>query len=113
MIGSFGSSEFGSTEFLQGVIPSIRRLIALLGDSSNHGGSIVSTNQDGSVKAEGKVIPVEGAIFQCPIESHGNTEIHGNLDDDWFINGKKVVLEGSIAGCGAVIISSAMKTYGS
>jgi len=88
------------------------RKVALLGDSSNHGGSIITSNQDGTVKAEGKEIPVEGAMFSCPIEEHGVTAITSNLDDDWFINGKKVVLEGSVAGCGAVIISSAVKTFG-
>jgi len=88
------------------------RLVALLGDSSNHGGSIVTSNQNGSVSAERKVIPVEGALFSCPVHGHGTTEIHGNLDDKWLINGKKVVLEGSTAGCGAAIISSATKTFG-
>lgn len=89
------------------------RLVALLGDSSSHGGVIITSNNDGTVKAEGKAIPVNGALHSCPIEGHGVTPINSNLDEDWFINGKKVVLEGSIAGCGAVIISSAIKTFGS
>ena len=89
-----------------------KRLVALEGDTSSHGGFIKTSNQDGSVKAEGKEIAVEGAIFSCPITGHGDTEIHGNLDNNWTINSKKVVLEGSTAGCGAVIISSANKTFG-
>ena len=89
------------------------RKVALLGDGSSHGGSIISSGQDGSVKAEGKEIPVAGAMHSCPIEDHGVTAINSNLDDNWLINGKKVVLEGSVAGCGAVIISSAVKTFGS
>lgn len=90
-----------------------KKLVALLGDTSSHGGSITDSNQNGSVKAEGIEIAVEGALHSCPVDGHGTTEIHGSLDEDWFINGKKVVLNGSVADCGAVIISSATKTYGS
>ena len=88
-----------------------KRKVALLGDSSSHGGSISSSNQDGTVKAEGKVIPVQGAILSCPI--HGPQPINSNLDEDWLINGKKVVLDGSQAACGAIIIASSTKTFGS
>jgi len=88
-----------------------KRKVALLGDSSSHGGTIITSNQDGSVKAETKVIPVQGAILSCPI--HGPSSITSNLDEDWLINGKKVVLDGSVASCGATIVSSALKTFGS
>jgi len=86
------------------------RAVARVGDTCDHGGSIISSNQDGSVKAEGKEVAVEGAVLNCSI--HGQTEIHGNLDDNWTVNGKKVVLDGSVADCGAVIIASASRTFG-
>lgn len=86
------------------------RKVALLGDTSDHGGSITVSNQDGTVYAEGKVIPVSGATLNCPI--HGNQSIINNLDNNWLINGKKVVLDASLAACGAKIIASAVKTFG-
>jgi len=89
-----------------------KRAVARIGDSSTHGGSIITSNQDGSVKAEGKEIAVEGALFSCPIEGHDVTSITSNLDNDWTVNGKKVVLDGSVAGCGARIIATATKTFG-
>ena len=36
------------------------RRIALLGDSSNHGGTVVSHNQDGRFKVNGIEVAVEG-----------------------------------------------------
>ncbi len=90
-----------------------KRLVALLGDTSSHAGTITTSNQDGTVKAEGKVIPVDGALHSCPIQGHGVTTITTNLDEDFNINGKKVVLDESKAGCGASIIASSIKTYGS
>lgn len=88
------------------------RLVALLGDTSDHGGTITSSNQDGTVTAEGKQVCVDGAILNCPIPGHGPNSINSNLDNDWEINGKKVVLDGSKASCGASIISSATRTFG-
>ena len=87
------------------------RKVAKLGDSSSHGGSITSSNTDHRTFVEGAEICVKGAILSCPI--HGNQPIIGNLDNDWYVNGKKVVLDGSTAACGASIIASCKKTYGS
>lgn len=70
----------------------------------------MSSGTDGTVLAEGKQICVNGAILNCPI--HGSQPVNGNLDADWFINGKNVALDGSTAACGAVITASAVKTFG-
>ena len=88
-----------------------KRKLALLGDSSTHGGSITNSNTDGTVKAEGKEVCVSGAILNCPI--HGAQPITGNLATKTKANSKLLVLNGSIANCGAVVIASTLKTYGS
>jgi len=91
------------------------RLIARKGDGSSHGATIFFTNQDGTVFCEGKEVAVEGAKLNSHYSEpvHVTPEIHNNLASKLFVNGKKVVLDGSIADCGAEIISSATKTYGS
>lgn len=95
------------------------RAVARIGDTSSHGGYISTSNQDGTVSnpdgtviAEGIEVAVDGALHVCPIPGHGTTSISTNLDDNWLVNGKNVVLDGSVAGCGASIIATATKTFG-
>jgi len=90
------------------------RLIARKGDGSSHGATIFFTNQDGTVFCEGKEVAVEGAKLYSHYSEpvHETPEIHGNLASKLFINGKKVVLDDSIADCGAVIEAGSTKTYG-
>ena len=87
------------------------RAIARLGDSSDHGAAIVSTNQDGTVFCEGAEVAVAGATL-APHSDHSPLTINGNLATKLFINSKAVVLNGSITGCGASVIAGATKTFG-
>jgi uncharacterized Zn-binding protein involved in type VI secretion len=89
-----------------------KRKVALLGDTTSHGGTINVSNQDGTVKAEGKEVLVKGASFYCPVDDR-IAYIVSNLDDDLKVNGKEVVLDGSVADCGATVIASSEKTFGS
>jgi len=76
--------------------------IALLGDSSSHGGSIISSNQDGTFKVGGVEVAINGAQHYCPITNHGTTSITA-VTIKSFHNGKLILTEGAVAGCGAVI----------
>ena len=76
--------------------------IARLGDPSDHGGSIITTNQDDTVVANGIPVAVDGALHSCPIVGHGVTAITP-IAIKTYINGKLVVTVGAQAGCGAVI----------
>jgi len=76
--------------------------VARLGDTSDHGGTIISTNQDDTVRANGIPIAVDGAIHSCPITGHGDTPITP-ITVKTYINGKLVVTIGAQAGCGAKI----------
>ena len=91
------------------------RLIARKGDNSSHGAVIITTNQDGTVFCEGKEVAVNGATivshYSKPV--HSTPAIISNLATKLFINKKAVVLNGSIADCGSVIIAGSTKTYGS
>jgi len=76
--------------------------VSRLGDGSSHGGSIVSTNQDNTVTANGIPIAVQGSQHSCPIIGHGTTSITP-ITVKTMINGKLVITIGAQAGCGAVI----------
>jgi len=99
MLGRFGTSLLGASEFLRKLLHKARR-VACVGDGATHPGEIITSNQDGSVLAKGDVIAVNGALFQCGIEDHGITPITP-ITKRSYINGKLIVTEGSSAGCGA------------
>jgi uncharacterized Zn-binding protein involved in type VI secretion len=109
MIGSFGTSEFGSTEFLK-ARKSLVKLIALLGDDSNHGGSIISSGHDGTFLVNGIEVAVDGALHSCPIEGHNITSI-SPITVRSYVNGKLILTKGAKAGCGAKILPGAHKVF--
>ena len=76
--------------------------IARLGDPSNHGGSIVDTNADDTVLANGIPVAVDGAQHSCPITGHGTTSV-SPIAIKTSVNGKLVITVGAQAGCGAII----------
>jgi len=83
--------------------------IALLGDTSDHGGTIISTR---AVKTyvEGKLVVCEEAYHSCPQEGHGTTKII-STSDNVYVEGGKIIRDGDQCGCGAKIISSSQKSY--
>jgi len=97
----FGTFLFGATEFLKRLVGGARK-VACLGDSSSHSGTIITTGQDGTVMAGGSIIAVAGALHDCPRDGHGTTIITPIIKKT-FINGKLVITEGAVAGCGAKI----------
>lgn len=101
MGGRLGTLLFGATEFLRRIIGGAR-VVACVGDSSSHGGHIVSSGQDGKCLCGGSVVAVQGALHSCPVEGHGTTEITPIIQKT-RVNGKLIITEGSRAGCGAII----------
>ena len=81
--------------------------IALIGDTSDHNGTIITSNQDGTVTIGGTEIVVEGAQHSCPIIGHGITTITA-ITTKSYINGKLIVTTDAIAGCGAKIVASSI-----
>jgi len=104
MFGSFGSHEFGAPEYVPVVPPGVGGNISVLGDTSSHGGTIITSGQDGTCKVGGVAVAVAGAMHDCPIKDHGITPITA-ITVKSYINGKLILTEGAIAGCGALIIS--------
>jgi len=94
--------------------------IACLGDFSDHGGVVITTNQDdtlrigygerafgsgafGSGSFGGALVAVNGAMHSCPITGHGVTAITA-ITTKSFQNGKLILTINAVAGCGAKLI---------
>jgi len=97
----FGTFLFGATEFLKRIVGG-SRAVACVGDTSSHGGIIITSGQDGTVLAGGMVIAVVGALHSCPRNKHGVTPIYPIIKKT-YVNGKLVITAGARAGCGAMI----------
>ncbi len=104
----FGSFQFGADENSGG--QRVGRAVSILGDSSDHLGSLVSHNQDGTLNLNGELICVEGALHSCPIEGHGKTPMSA-ITIRTFHNGKLIITQGAMAGCGAKMIRVDRKVY--
>jgi len=75
--------------------------IARLGDTSSHGGHIISASDNATADNIG--IARTGDQHSCPIDGHGTTSLIGT--GRATADGRQVVRVGDRAGCGAVITS--------
>lgn len=80
-------------------------MVIRLGDTSSHGGAVVSSAQKSL--AEGILIARVGDAFDCP--DHGVNAI-ATGSDKWLAEGAKVARNGDVTECGATLIASATKT---
>lgn len=81
-------------------------LIARLGDTSTHGGAIVTSAS--KTKCEGQLIARKDDILNCPI--HGPQPIVGH-SNKLMVEGKFCARHGDAVACGATLISGATKSY--
>jgi uncharacterized Zn-binding protein involved in type VI secretion len=75
-------------------------LIVRLGDSSSHGGSVITCSA--VTKTEGILTARVGDLHSCPIPGHGITPII-NGSGNFKTEGKVTSVYGSKTGCGATI----------
>lgn len=74
-----------------------------LGDSTSHGGVVVSASD--SFQMFGKPVARMGDRCTCPLPGHGDCVIVEG-DPLWRIHGRPVALDGHKLSCGGVVISS-------
>jgi len=84
--------------------------VARVGDSSSHGGTIISTPQS-FVYCNGILVAVIGAQHSCPIPGHGVTALGSTPVVNQYIDGSLVCTIGATAGCGATISSGSSDTW--
>ena len=90
--------------------------IACVGDTSSHGGFIITpVNTVGQIYVDGKIPGAFGAIHWCPIAGHGTPYLDPVHGSGWitpivtspvmdiFIEGNPIAMIGSQAACGAII----------
>lgn len=80
-------------------------LIVRLGDTSSHGGAVVTSAS--RTYCENALIAREGDILDCPI--HGPNPIVGH-SNKLMVEDKFVARHGDATACGAALISGAVKT---
>lgn len=83
------------------------RKFVRLGDTSDHGGSMITAT--GLFIVNGKTQCVDGDIHDCPIRGHGKTPISSS--NSATSNGKSISLVGDKAGCGATITTGSPNTW--
>jgi uncharacterized Zn-binding protein involved in type VI secretion len=74
--------------------------VARLGDSSDHGGSIISSAT--LTKVDGILVARVGDLHSCPLPGHGVTAITSG-SNHFTCEGAVVAVVGSVCGCGATI----------
>lgn len=79
-------------------------LIVRLGDTSSHGGTVISSAAKWQV--EGALVARKGDLHSCPI--HGVTPIISG-SAKYGCEGEPIARDGDLCGCGAVLISGASK----
>ena len=81
--------------------------VARLGDTSSHGGSIISSAS--VTKVNGILVARVGDSHSCPIPGHGVTSILTG-SSNFRCEGSITAVVGSVCGCGAVINSGSPDT---
>lgn len=79
------------------------RKLVHINDTSDHGGYMITAN--GTVRAEGLRLCIEGDIHRCPLFGHGDTVVHTSTTRI-RTNRKGMIRDGDYAECGARIIGS-------
>lgn len=75
--------------------------VARLGDTSDHGGTIISASTD--TKVNGSGVARQGDQHSCPIRGHGTTPLTA-IATKTYVDGRLVITVGAVAGCGATIV---------
>jgi len=89
--------------------------VACLGDQSTHGGSLITSNQSGKFTTKGVPVCANGAMHYCPMyygpgAPHGTTPVTA-ITIRSYVEGKLILTEGAIAGCGAIIMPTDRQHY--
>lgn len=80
------------------------RPFILLGDTTSHGGTVVSASS--SSDCDGKGIARVGDKVTCPHSGHGRVTVIATGDPTAMIDGKPAARHGDKTACGAMLIAS-------
>jgi uncharacterized Zn-binding protein involved in type VI secretion len=84
--------------------------LSRLGDTSNHGGVIITASS--SVMINGKGAVRQGDLHSCPLHGHGVTPMtHVTATTKWTVDGRNGINEGDQAQCGAAMVVGSPDTF--
>jgi uncharacterized Zn-binding protein involved in type VI secretion len=84
--------------------------ITVLGDTSTHCGVIIAAGQSTVMVNNTPIVIANKSKHLCPIPGHGTTTIQP-ITVKSYVNNELIITEGSITGCGAIILSPDRKVY--
>ena len=79
------------------------RAVVRLGDSSSHGGTVITASS--KVLVRGAPVARAGDLHSCPVPGHGVTAITTGAAR-CKVEGSPVARDGDVVGCGAVLVAS-------
>lgn len=79
--------------------------VAVMNTGSSHAGVMISASGIAWHTPQGPVC-LRGDQHSCPIQGHGITPIVSGVTIHTIINGTPVAIQGSVAGCGAILDSA-------
>ena len=79
------------------------RAVVRLGDSSSHGGTVITASS--RVRVGGAPVARAGDLHSCPVPGHGITAITSGAAR-CNVEGSSVARDGDVVGCGAVLLAS-------
>lgn len=80
------------------------RPLILLGDTTSHGGTVISAS--GSADCNGRGIARLGDKVSCPRKGHGRVTVIASGDPSALIDGQPAARHGDLTACGATLIAS-------
>lgn len=81
------------------------RNVIRLGDSTTHGGKVVSSGAE-NFKVDGIPVACVGDSCTCPLPGHSDCKITSGSPHH-LIQGKSIAFDGDKTSCGATLIASA------
>jgi len=84
------------------------RPFILLGDSTSHGGVVISASEFSD--CNGKGIARVGDKVTCPRKGHGSVTVIATGDSTAMIDGRPAARHGDLTACGATLIASQSMT---
>ena len=82
------------------------RAVVRLGDSSSHGGTVITASS--RMRVGGVPVARIGDLHSCPVPGHGVTTITAGAAR-CKVEGSPVARDGDVVGCGAVLVASQVR----
>ena len=105
----FGLIQFGNDGYVSS--SDNARVIACVGDTGSHGGSITDSGGNSTFYVAGILVALEGAHYHCSNPLHNGGTVTAIVTRTKGPGGKLVITQGAQSSCGSVITPIDRRTY--